>query len=75
MRCQRCAFSSVFYLPEEFDPLNYHQFRFRKVGGELLIQYESQVIGKIEVPQSAAKIGLFASGVVAAFDMVRVTAI
>jgi hypothetical protein len=75
LRCERYASESVFYLPDDFDPFVYNQFRFRKVRDEMLIRLESQIIGKISVPESAAKMGLYASGAIAAFDMVRVTAI
>lgn len=75
LRCERSASNSDFYLPDDFDPFVYNQFRFRKQNEQLLVQYESQVIGAIVVPKTAKRVGLYASGLVVAFDMVRVTAL
>jgi GH43 family beta-xylosidase len=75
LRCERAESPRIFPLPANFDPYLYQQFRFRKRDGELLIQHESSVLGKIELSDVATQIGLYASGVTAAFDMVRVTAI
>lgn len=75
LRCERYNDNQVYYLPDDFNPFVHNQFRFRKQRGEMLVQYESQVIGTFEVPVTASAVGLYAFGVVAAFDMVRVTAI
>ena len=75
LRCDRYDSDTVFYLPDHFDPFVYNQFRFRKVRDQLLIQNESQLIGKVRVPETPTRIGLYASGTVAAFDMVRLTAL
>jgi hypothetical protein len=64
-----------FPLPQDFDPYVYQQFRFRKQKGRLTIQREAQVLGQIEAGDEPTRIGLFASGAGAAFDMVRVTEI
>ena len=65
----------VFPLPEFFDPSVYQQFRFRKEGGRLSIRWEEHVLGEIDILRAATRIGLYAHQAVAAFDMVRVTAI
>jgi GH43 family beta-xylosidase len=75
LRCERAEFPRIFPLPADFDPYRYQQFRFRRLDGELTIQHESSVLGRIELSEMATQIGLYASGVIAAFDMVRVTAI
>ncbi len=69
------AMTHVFPLPETFDPFNYQQFRFRKQQNLLTLQHESQILGSVETPQATTHIGLYAYKVVAAFDMVRVTAL
>jgi hypothetical protein len=65
----------AFRLPEGFDPHIYQQFRFRKLNGRLTVRFEAEVLGEIEAPDVPTRIGLFARGVTAAFDLVRVTAI
>jgi hypothetical protein len=64
-----------FDLPSTFDPHDYQQFRFCKQEGRLAIQWEAQVLGEIEAPAEATQVGLFARRALAAFDMVRVTAV
>ena len=61
-------------LPANFQPDEYQQFRFRKIGGRLSVQWESYLLGEIEVSNSPSKIGLSGNNN-AAFEMVRVTAI
>ena len=69
------AMTHIFALPENFDPSVYQQFRFRKEQNQLTIQHEAQTLGTVEVPQATTHVGLYAYKVVAAFDMVRVTAL
>lgn len=64
-----------FALPDGFDPCVDQQFRFRKEGGRLAIQWEVHVLGTIDAPRAATRVGLYAHQAEAAFDMVRVTAI
>ncbi len=65
----------AFPLPTDFDPSVYQQFRFRKQNGRLMVQYAAQVLGEIEVPHVETQVGLYVHQALAAFDMVRVTAI
>ncbi|MDQ4077646.1 MAG: glycoside hydrolase family 43 protein, partial [Chloroflexota bacterium] len=50
-----------FPLPREFDPFVYQQFRFRKEGGRLMLQWEEQVVGEGEVSPHPARVGLYAA--------------
>ncbi|MBI3654755.1 MAG: family 43 glycosylhydrolase [Acidobacteria bacterium] len=75
MRCDQFSQPCLIALPPTFDPYHDQQFRFRKVGGELSMQYEGQTLGSIQVAVAANRIGLFAAKAALAFDMVRVTAI
>jgi Glycosyl hydrolases family 43 len=75
LRCAGYSDDQMFYLPDVFDPFVYNQFRFRKRRDEILLQYESHVLGTVGVPNNASSVGLYSFGVLAAFDMVRVTAI
>jgi hypothetical protein len=65
----------AFRLPADFDPHTYQQFRFRKLNGRLTFRFEAEVLGEMEAPDLPTRVGLFARGVTAAFDMVRVTRI
>jgi hypothetical protein len=65
----------VFPLPQNFDPMIYQQFRFRREQGKLTIQHEAQTLGEMELQGEANLVGLYGSRVVAAFDMIRVTAL
>lgn len=62
-------------LPAEFDPGRHQQFRFRKEGGELAVQWEQTVLGRLPVPARPSRVGLAAAGAEVAFDMVRMTAL
>ena len=63
-----------FPLPPSFEPTVYQQFRFRKQGGRLTILWEAEMLGEVECPAEATRVGLYAHGAAAAFEMVRVTA-
>jgi GH43 family beta-xylosidase len=65
----------AFPLPEGFDPVRHHQFRFRKSAGRLIVQFEALVLGEVKALLEPSRVGLFARSARAAFDMVRVTAI
>lgn len=62
-------------LPADFDPGRHQQFRFRKEGGELAVQWERTVLGRLLVPARPTRLGLAAARAEVAFDMVRVTAL
>ena len=64
-----------FRLPVSFDPFIFQQFRFRKEQTLLTIQHEAEFIGQIEVPREARLVGLYGYCEIAAFDLVRVTAL
>ncbi|MFN7945367.1 MAG: glycoside hydrolase family 43 protein [Blastocatellia bacterium] len=65
----------IFPLPPNFEPFEFQQFRFRRVGNRLLMQHEAQPLGEIEVQGEAGLLGLYGYRVVAVFDQVRVTAL
>jgi GH43 family beta-xylosidase len=65
----------VWPLPEAFDPFVMQQFRFRKQGGRLSIQWEATPLGEINTTTEATAIGLYAHRARVACDMVRVTAL
>ncbi len=67
--------ASSFRLPESFDPFTDQQFRFRKTGGRVKVQWDSVELGEIEAPAASARPALYAHRAGIAFDMVRVTAI
>jgi len=75
LRCGRYDPDQTFYLPDDFDPFAYNQFRVRKRLDQIVIQHESKILGTARVPSGASTVGLYAFGVTAAFDMVRVTAV
>ncbi|MCI0396052.1 MAG: glycoside hydrolase family 43 protein [Chloroflexi bacterium] len=62
-------------LPAHFDPTVYQQFRFRKENGRLTIHWENDGIGEALIEAAPTRVGLYAGRAVAAFDLVRVTAI
>ncbi len=65
----------VWPLPETFDPTVFQQFRFRKQGDQLNVQWESDLLGELAVTRAPTRPALYARAAVVAFDMVRVTAI
>jgi hypothetical protein len=73
--CDSMAGKRALSLPPGFDPTEYQQFRFRRQRGRLTIQSEAQVIGELESTGAAGMIGLYCNRIIAAFDMVRVTAL
>jgi GH43 family beta-xylosidase len=75
LRCDQIAQPCQLALPAGFDPHQYQQFRFRKSGEELTIQLEGLILGTIILSDHANQLGLYASRVTVAFDMVRVTAL
>jgi GH43 family beta-xylosidase len=62
-------------LGSEFDPSVFQQFRFRKCGGVLTVQREGDVIEVFQALDRATHVGLYVRKGVAAFEMVRATAI
>ncbi len=62
-----------FELLPSFDPWRFQQFRFRREGSRLTIQWEAVMLGEITLPPEPTQVGIQARGRVA-FDMVRVTA-
>jgi GH43 family beta-xylosidase len=75
LRCYEPAGEQAWPLPTGFDPASYQQFRFRKQAGRLSFAWEAHALGEIAISADPARVGLFARGATAAFDMVRVTAI
>ena len=73
VRWQAAGATQHFPLPSGFDASDYHQFRFRKENGRLLISLEQAELGVVSVMPGPTAVGLYARGG-AAFDMVRVTA-
>lgn len=73
--CERTPSPQRFWLPADFEPFAYQQFRFRKTASRLTIHHEAQLLGEIAAPAAAARVGLYSSGVKSAFEMLRVTAI
>jgi hypothetical protein len=65
----------VFPLPNTFNPGIDQQFRVRKDQSCLELGWEACLIGTMEVPREATRVGLYAHQAVAAFDMVRVTSL
>ncbi len=65
----------LFALPSNFDPAVTQQFRFRKENALLTLSHEATWLGELAVPAKAILIGLYGFRVIAAFDMVRVTAL
>lgn len=65
----------LFPLPLGYDPLTFHQFRFRKENKTIRIFLEQDFIGEIGAPEIAAMIGLYGLRVIAAFDLVRVASL
>ncbi|MEJ7713760.1 MAG: hypothetical protein WKF84_28915 [Pyrinomonadaceae bacterium] len=59
----------LFLFPDDFDPEIFQQFRFRKLQGELSIQWEIQSVGIVPCPPGSTRVGLFcARASSAAFD-------
>ncbi len=52
------ADARIFPLPASFDPFEHQHFRFTKQGGELRLQWEAELLGVIEAPRGATRIGL-----------------
>lgn len=65
----------TFSLPSDFDPAEFHQFRFRKAGSKLSLWLLTQFIGEVECESETVQIGLISQFAEVAFDMVRVTAL
>jgi hypothetical protein len=65
----------TFSLPVEFNPNTCQTFLFRKQQGRLTLQWEASVLGETEVPTTATQVGLYVNRTVAAFNLVRVTAL
>ncbi|HKY04104.1 MAG TPA: glycoside hydrolase family 43 protein, partial [Blastocatellia bacterium] len=66
---------SSFQLPESFDPFVDQQFRFRKTGRRVKVQWDGLELGEIEAPAARSRPALYAHRAGVAFDMVRVTTI
>lgn len=62
-------------LPVSFDPYQSQLLRIRKLGGQLTLLREGQLLATLAVPPGPAKVALYADQAVAAFDLVRVTAL
>lgn len=64
-----------FSMPGDFEPAEFHQFRFRKEGTKLRFWLLTQFIGEIECAAETVQIGLISQFAEVAFDLVRVTAL
>jgi hypothetical protein len=73
LRGQNGANDKIFFLPPQFDPLIYQQFRFYKRQTQLALFWETLELGQIAVPDEAARVALGVTQGSASFDMVRVT--
>jgi hypothetical protein len=65
----------IFPLPEHFDGTEFQQFRFRKEGGHLSVQWEAHPIAEGEVSPEPSRVGLYARGAGVSWDLIRVTKI
>ncbi len=73
LRCVEGEVVRNFALATDFNPQAFQQFRLRKQGRWLTLQHEAEIIGTISAPSQIEQIGLYAHGVVVAFDLVRVS--
>jgi GH43 family beta-xylosidase len=67
--------AGLFPLSTSFDPRQFQQFRGRKQGGVLTVQWESHLIGQLRVPNEATRFALYAQGLRVEFDTIRLTAV
>jgi GH43 family beta-xylosidase len=72
---ERLPLDGTFELPGCYDPQHVRQFRFLKERDILVVQVETQTVGKIAVSSASGRIGLFACRVDAAFEAVRLSAL
>lgn len=66
---------ALFHFPARCDAQDFQLFRFLKQRGELIVQWESEVICAVPCHPGPARAGLGAHGAHAVFDAVRVTAV
>lgn len=64
-----------FALPESFAPEEVNQFRVRREGENLRLQFEKTELGSATIPLGQIRIGLLARAMNAQFEAVRATAI
>jgi GH43 family beta-xylosidase len=62
-----------FDLPEGFQPEVFHQIRFLKINGKIIVQLEAETLGGFETASETEEIALSVAGGAAEFDMVRLT--
>ena len=67
------SLGAAFPLPENYSPEIFHQFRFLKTAGKLIIQLETETLSIVQAPPPLNKIALTVKNAAAAFDMVRFT--
>lgn len=60
-------------LPDGFDSRNYHQFRFLKIGGRIVVQLEDKELLEVPGTDTGSRVAIFCENAVAALDMVRLT--
>ena len=60
-------------LPENFSPEVFRQMRFIKKSDKIFIVLETETLGMIEAPPTAARIALTVKNSTVAFDMIRLT--
>jgi GH43 family beta-xylosidase len=60
-------------LPNGFNPTNYHQFRFLKIGERIVLQLEDKELLEMPVTDTRSRVAIFCENAVVALDMVRLT--
>jgi GH43 family beta-xylosidase len=60
-------------LPDSFNPMNYHQFRFLKTGERIIMQLEDKKLLEIPVTDAPTEVAIFCENTIVALDMVRLT--
>jgi hypothetical protein len=64
---------SKIILPDGFNPINYHQFRFLKTGERTVLQLEDKVLLEMPGTDTRSRVAIFCENAVVALDMVRLT--
>jgi GH43 family beta-xylosidase len=65
--------SAGFLLPSDFDPGNYHQFRFLKIAGKIVLQLEGTTLGELSTVEEETMVAVVCESGRVALDMVRLT--
>lgn len=65
--------SARFLLPSDFDPGNYHQFRFLKIAGKIVLHFEGAILGELSAVEEETGMAVVCESGLIALDMVRLT--